>query len=356
MTGSVYKRVGSPFWWAAFVLHGRRYSKSTGVPAPRGTIGKAEAKKRLAHLTGEARRGITPDADKIALPDLERLVVADLEMNGKVSVDRAKVAYRRLREHFAATPALQIPPVADEYVTARKKAGAKNSTIRQELAWLGRGFRLAARKGLVPIRPELPTVSVSNARQGFATAEQLEALVSHLPDYMQAPTRWAFSTGWRKGEVFGLRWAQVDIANGSARLEATDTKNRTARAFPYHVMPELKALIASQRATTTAWERVHAKICPWVFHRDGANIADFRTVWLRATKAAKLEGLTFHDLRRSAIRQMELAGVPRSTAMRLSGHKTESTYTRYAITAQADLEAGVAKIAELHHKTAANGK
>jgi integrase len=121
-------------------------------------------------------------------------------------------------------------------------------------------------------------------------------------------------------------------------------------------MPELKALIAAQRAATTAWERAHDTICPWVFHRDGANIADFRTVWQRATKATKLEGLTFHDLRRSAIRQMELAGVPRSTAMRLSGHKTESTYTRYAISAQADLEAGVAKIAELHNKTSVSGK
>ena len=38
---------------------------------------------------------------------------------------------------------------------------------------------------------------------------------------------------------------------------------------------------------------------------------------------------------------------PFSTAMRLSGHLTESTYTRYAISSQSDMEAGVAKIAAL---------
>lgn len=42
---------------------------------------------------------------------------------------------------------------------------------------------------------------------------------------------------------------------------------------------------------------------------------------------------------------MELAGVPRSIAMKLMGHQTEYMYRRYTIVSQADLEAGVAKLA-----------
>ncbi len=48
------------------------------------------------------------------------------------------------------------------------------------------------------------------------------------------------------------------------------------------------------------------------------------------------------------MRNLERAGVPRSVAMRLTGHKTEAVYRRYAIVAKSDLEEGVAKLAKLH--------
>ncbi len=43
-----------------------------------------------------------------------------------------------------------------------------------------------------------------------------------------------------------------------------------------------------------------------------------------------LDGIP-HDFRRTAIRNLERAGVPRSTAMQMVGHLTESVYRRYAI-------------------------
>jgi integrase len=86
---------------------------------------------------------------------------------------------------------------------------------------------------------------------------------------------------------------------------------------------------------------------PYVFHRKGP-IRDLYKRWREATKAAKIPDRLIHDLRRTAVRNLERAGVPRFVAMKLTGHKTEAVYRRYAIVAKADLTEGVEKLARLH--------
>ena len=54
-----------------------------------------------------------------------------------------------------------------------------------------------------------------------------------------------------------------------------------------------------------------------------------------------------HDLRRTAVRNLERAGVSRSVAMKLTGHKTEAVYRRYAIVSESDLSDGVKKLESL---------
>jgi integrase len=175
--------------------------------------------------------------------------------------------------------------------------------------------------------------------------EQLREAISELLP------RFAYLTGWRKGEVQGLTWRQVDLRAGVVRLEPGTTKNGEGRSFPFSDFPQLSELLHQQRESTSRFERATGRIVPRVFHRQGLPVRSFRKAWANACAAAGVPGRLFHDLRRTAVRNLERAGVPRSWAMKLTGHKTESVYRRYAIVSEADLSAGVGKVAALLART-----
>jgi hypothetical protein len=107
-----------------------------------------------------------------------------------------------------------------------------------------------------------------------------------------------------------------------------------------------------------ALERATGRQIEWVFRRErapgvpeaGARVRRFDDVWKRACTQAGVPGCILHDFRRTAVRNLERAGVPRSAAMAMVGHKTEAIYRRYAITDEAMLREGAIKLAALHEQ------
>ena len=111
----------------------------------------------------------------------------------------------------------------------------------------------------------------------------------------------------------------IDIAwkARSLRLDPGTTKNGDGRSFPFTARSK-RSSRNSSRFTTL---KKAGTICPFVFHRDGECIAYFRAAWKSACKVAGCPGALVHDMRRSAVRTFERAGVPRSVAMSIVGHK-----------------------------------
>jgi len=128
------------------------------------------------------------------------------------------------------------------------------------------------------------------------------------------------------------------------RVEPNTTKNGEGRTFPFAPLPALGELLRRQREMTTVLERERSCVIPYVFHRNGKPIRTYHDAWRTAREKAGLADKFAYDFRRTAVRRLERAGVARSQAMKLVGHKTESIYRRYAIVVESDLHEAVAKV------------
>ena len=190
-------------------------------------------------------------------------------------------------------------------------------------------YSLAVKGEQLQRMPYIEMLKENNARRGFFERDQFEAVRAYLPEYAQPAATFAYLTGWRlKSEILTLQWRQVDFKAGVVTLDVGSTKNCDGRTFP--MIPELRALLEAQRATTDALQKKISAIVPWVFHRTkrGRQLKGFTKSWRAACLTAGLPGRIPHDFRRTAVRNLERAGVPRSTAMAMVGHRTESIATR----------------------------
>jgi integrase len=95
---------------------------------------------------------------------------------------------------------------------------------------------------------------------------------------------------------------------------------------------------------------------PYVFHRRGKFIRDFRKAWYTATKQAGCAGRVFHALRRSSIRDRIRSGVHERVAMSISGHKTRSVFDRYNITNVKDMRDALVKTEKYQDQRRTAGK
>jgi len=181
-----------------------------------------------------------------------------------------------------------------------------------------------------------------NVRRGFLEPSQFAAVKTHLPTALQPLLEFGYLTGWRlASEVMPLEWRQVDWEGRTVRLDPGTTKSGEGRTFSFTVA--LEALLTTQKAEHDRLKKAN-RIVPFVFHRNGKAIKHVRKAWETACTNAGVPGRLLHDMRRSAVRNLERDGVSRSAAMAMVGHKTESIYRRYAIVDASALRDASAKI------------
>jgi integrase len=343
--GMLYKR--GRVYWCKYYVNGRPVRESTGQTAEKA------AAQVLKVREGRAAAGMPtfPRADRIRYDAIR----ADLRTHYAATGTRDLKEFERRVAHldraFRGRRVATIgQPDVNDYVVARQAKGAKPATCRRELGTLTTMLRLAYENGKLLRLPILHKPSEGPPREGFFEAAQFESVRKRLPVDLRVAVTIAYTFGWRtQSEILTLERRHVDLEAGTLRLDAGMTKNREGRLV--YMTPEVKTALAGQLERVRALERRLGRVVRYVFphvgkgKRAGQPRRDFRKAWSTACRKAGLPGRLRHDFRRTAVRNMERRGVSRSVAMKMTGHKTEAIYKRYAIVSDADLRDGARKLA-----------
>jgi integrase len=222
----------------------------------------------------------------------------------------------------------------DKYQETRRACNAKPATINREIEILKSAAKHWERtyNEKVPLR-HIIRLPEKNVRQGFFGEDEWFELMKYLPWWLVGFCDFAYFTGWRKSEIAGLRWEWITFDE----IRIPDSKNDTGRVIP--LAGPIRNIIK------TASGNREFRPTPWVFaDPNGNQIGDFRKRWKSACKAAGLAGRLFHDFRRTAVRNMIEKGVDREVAKKITGHKTDSMFTRYQIVDKRQMTSALEKL------------
>lgn len=128
----------------------------------------------------------------------------------------------------------------------------------------------------------------------------------------------ALTTGARKSELLGLRWADIDLERSEARI--LHTKNGDPRVLPLVpvVLTELRRFAASPSTLV------------FPSRRDVTKPFAFEPRYHEALKAAKIRGFVFHDLRHSCASILAQNGATLLEIADLLGHRQLQVTKRYS--------------------------
>jgi integrase len=359
--GRLYTRTGSQFIWCGYFLRGKEYRESTKTADSQ--LAAKFLRKRLRETGADvigAQSFVGPQQERIRVNELLDWLESDFRLRGKNSgsfLSQQKI----VRDYFGCALAGKVTrETVDAFIEKQLKRGYKPATINRWTQQLGQAYKQAIDNGHLTTGPRIRRLSEKdNARTGFFSPEEFASVENHLPDHLKDFCRFAYTTSWRKAEVSSLQWEDVD--GNQIRLRAANAKNGEGRSVI--ATAELAVLIERRRGLRQVKTESGATLAAHLFHLDGAPIASFRKSWWAACVAAgvgifkcpkceqagiarlcpeckietRYEGKLFHDLRRSAVRNMVRAGTPEHTAMRISGHKTPSMFKRYDIISEDDL-------------------
>jgi len=337
------KKGGKDTWWARVIYVDPKTGKQHDLQR------RADSKKHAGDLRDALLRdvehtdGQAVKTERMTFVDLckyfERHYVKEAEyvegrkVAGVRSLATAKGQLSALKDHFGSRRLRSITHGdVRQFRSARLKQKTRSegqrsiATVNRELSMLRRMFNVAQREGWILRNPfaagdSLISAADEKKRERILTREEEAALLSKCESTSRTHLRGilicALDTGMRQGEIFSLRWRDVDFENGLLNIQAFHTK--TIKERQVAMTARLTSVLEMLRAS--APENPNGRV--FGIHDN------VKRSFTAARKDAGLQDVRFHDLRHTAATRLVGAHLPLPEVGRILGHSQANTTYRY---------------------------
>jgi integrase len=218
----------------------------------------------------------------------------------------------RIEKNFGDFPLSALPDRRTRGIFMAWRDGlAANAGRRQaDYAWsvLARVLSWSIDRGLVAANPcaHGGRLYRGSRAEKIWTADDEAAFLERAPAHLHLPLLLALWTGQRQGDLLRLPWSAYD----GKHIRLRQSKTGTPVMIPVGA-PLKTALDAAGKRSTIMLTNSDGK--PWT--SDG-----FRASWSNACKRAGVVGVTFHDLRGTAVTRLAIAGCTEAEIATITGH------------------------------------
>lgn len=233
------------------------------------------------------------------------------------------------------------PPMIEEFKQERlntpTKHGNKRSpaTVNRLLSVLSKIFTLAFDAELIDDNPcrKVRKFRLNNQRVRVLSSDEELALLQALSnnELVKLIVIFALNTGLRRGEIFNLRWFDVDFNRGLIQIR--ESKSNKMRVVPMN------------DTTHRLLDRL-PRSSEFVFPspKTGVKLNQIKRSFRRAVAEAGIDDFRFHDLRHTAATRMADAGADAFTLMKILGHSDIRMTARYTHATDAALRRAVTNL------------
>jgi len=281
-------------------------------------------KKKLSSITGW---GIEHWRAKRLKAGVSRATV-NRDIGALKSMLARAVEWGELSEH----PLKSVKPLkVDKHARTRYLDDDEEKRLREALA--ARDAKL--KKGRA-------NANVWRKQRGYALYPEF----SVYSDHMTPMVLLSLNTGVRRGELFQLRWSDVDLERRVLTVRGVTAKSEKTRHIPLN--DEALHVLKSWKGRDTN---------PLVFPgKNGERFDNVNKAWSAILDAAKVKGFRWHDLRHTFASKLVMAGVDLNTVRELLGHSDLKMTLRYAHLSPKHKAEAVSVLCKPSDKTQATAK
>ena len=315
----VYRDRKDGYWYIDYYHQGRRKREKVGSSRK---LAEQVLLKRKVEIAENRLLDIRKDK-KIKFEHLANEYIERHAKPYKKSWRQSDVINRKnLTAFFYGKYLYEVTPKRIEDYKLKRMKEVSPATVNRELACLKHMFNKGIEWDMAESNPvkKVKLFKENNVRVRFLEREEIKKLLANCSEPLRSIVAVALNTGMRRGEIFNLRWRDLDLKRGIIHLEQTKSGER--RQIP----------INSIVGQTLVKINKHVE-SPYVFcYGNGKPLmpSTIRKSFLNATKKSGIMNFRFHDLRHTFASQLVMSGVDLNTVRELLGHKSLDMTLRYS--------------------------